>query len=353
MLERLDNPVGMFFFMAKQCCEKKHDFDEIIVNAGTPSLSLGLSADNLTLSLGVCAKSNSLAASWINCDIITNATKVIESPSSIEFTYKDDHIVSIDKETGLLRKDCYPNPARPGRREIVLKTYSALEQDVPYTSLIPSLESIDMEDMLSKQLYEQMSISWLTELGRKISVDEKFDEKLQKHSAAITAAVRKAGRQIIREKAEAIAQKFASKEKATLMLKKILLPMYEKYKQDHLKKARNLSFNEFLDLITTYAETNTAAFLSDDSGDCSIFVNQLVEIQKKKYESEIARLPEDAREGLRKINAISMPALAEGFAEKVYSKLFSALLDQAKTVYANNLTKDKNVPNKPEASNDK
>jgi hypothetical protein len=290
--------------------------DKIDIRPGAPSLSLGLSEDSLKLSVGIACKGEHLTASWLDEEAIANAVKILESSEAIQFIYKDDHIVLIEKKTGLLLKDIWPNPARPGPRYIALKRHSRLKRNVPYSSLIPSFDSIKIEELPPQHLYKQMFFSILTELGHNLSDIDRFDQTVEHHSDEITAAVRKTGRVIIREDTK----KRVDREKAKEFAEEFLFPTYERYKEKHPQKASDLSFPDFLSNLMQAAEANPSAVVLPGS-------RKLTEAIQKECENILDQLPEDAQQPLRKLYDQCISALVEGW----YLEFLSATLDQAKT----------------------
>lgn len=329
MFERLDNPVGVLCFMAKQfAAETKANTDKIDVEPGAPSLSLGLSAESLVLGMGITSKSKHITASWLDVETITNAVKILESSDSIQFSYADDHVVLIDKKTGLLVKDTWPDPSKPGPRNIALAKHSVLKRNAPYSSLIPGFHSIEFEQLTPEHLYKQMYVSFLTDLGHKLSEMDGFDETLERHSADIAAAVRKLGRAMIREDAK----KMVNNDKAKEFAEEFLRPSYEQYTAKHAQKANGISFPDFLSNLMRAAEADPNALMSPGA-------RKFTETIKKECETVLDELPEDAQTPLKKLYDENMSALVEGW----ILEFLSATLDQVKTL---ELEEDKNVPNK-------
>ena len=328
MFESLDNPIGVLFFMAKHFgLETQTDADQIDVEPGAPLVSLGLSEESLVFGMGIASKSKHLTASWLDEDAITNAVKIFKSPESIQFSYKENHIVVIEKKTGLLLKDIWPNPARPESRYIALKSHSALKRNVPYSLLIPLFDSIAIQELPPEHLYKQMYVSFLTDLGRKLSEIDGFEEKLGLHSADIAAAIRKFGRAMIRDDAK----KRVNNDKTKEFTKEFLRPAYEQYRVKHAQKAGDVSFLNFLSNLMREAEANPSTLMSPSS-------RNFTETIKKECEKVLADLPEDAQQPLRKLFDDNMSALAEGW----ILEFLAATLDQVKTL---ELKEDKDTPN--------
>jgi hypothetical protein len=302
LFKRVDNPLGAFYFIARQIgAEMKTD--RMIIESTGPVLWLELDSTNLDVSAGFSTKINPLGVSWLGRNMITNAINVVESPDSVQFTYKDNHVVLVDQKTGLLLKDSWPDPIRPGPREIVLQSHSPIQRSVPYASVIPGFDNVKFEERPPTQPYEQMSVSFLTVLGRKLSAVENFEETLQNHSADLTITFRKLGRQMIRKDPKAMFDKNTVK-----FSNEYLLSAYKEYIHDHPKASQNVSFHQFLDILMAAIEADPSELWS--LPEASAFIEKLK--QEAEIRHVISQLPEETQKPLIEIYNVCMPAFWEG-----------------------------------------
>jgi hypothetical protein len=318
LIDHLDNPIGVLSFMSRQFqLETKAKTDMTSLQAGGPNLSLGLDSTNIIMGAGFSYESTNLMVSWLDPNTITTAINIVETPESVQFSYPDNHVVLVERETGLLLKDFVPDPAKPGSRKIVLQSHSALQNPVPYASIIPEFDKIKFEELPSKLFSEQMCVSYLTELGRQLATMDHFDEMLQTNSAKIVNAARETARQMVREDAKAR----VDKKSAVEFRNKVLIPAYKSYLQNPPVDIKDLSFSNLLDMTIVLAETNSSILVPSEG-------LALIEKTKKDSRNIINKLPIDAQEPLIKLYDVITPALIEG----TMSEDFIANIEEIKTL---------------------
>lgn len=299
----MDNPLGVFSLMAAQLESgtEMHslspDFSRTV-----PSLTLGLSATDLRVALGASSCDSPLDVSWLNDDQLARVINVSESDHAVYLHYPDNRIVSVDKETGLLLKDSWPDPKRAGPREIVLQSHSRLDTNRDYASYIPSFKDIVIEELSPTHLYSEIYISFLTGLGRQLNQMENFDRILEEQSGKFTGWVRSAARKMIRDEVK----KKVSTVETIKFMESFLRPSYERYTAEYPREAKNFTFVDFMDRLMITAETNPREIVPGG-------VDELIDAVQRECEAVVRELPRDARRPLKKIYDIAMPALVEGW----------------------------------------
>lgn len=302
LMNHLDNPLGVLSFMAMQIQS------EAVTNTGMtslqgagPNLSLGLDSNNIVMGAGFSCESTNLMVSWLDPNTILNAIDIVETPESVQFSYPDNHVVLVDRKTGLLLRDSMPHPAKTGLGEIVLQSYSAHQNPVPYASIIPGFDKIKFEELPQKLLYAQMFDSYFSAFGSQLAAMGNFDEMLRTNSVKIANAARNAARRMAREDAKAK----ADKKSAVKFRDKALVPAYKSYLQNPPVDVKDLSFSNLLDMAMAMAETNSSILVPPDA-------LALIERTKSDSQNIISRLPGDARAPLIKLSDAIMPAMIEG-----------------------------------------
>jgi hypothetical protein len=314
MTERLDNPIGLFLFMFKHGgSEMTTDGKKIDIQAelGT-EIFLGLGKERIKL--GISSMYDSFAVSWLDLASATNATKILELTNAIQFSYAENHVVVVDKKTGLLLDDSWPDPSRPGPRQIVLKRQAKLQTDAPYSSFVPSFVGIKAEKLSADALRNQLTIATLTDIGRKLSAIDNIDENLRLHSGAIVMAVRKAVRQKMRDEVT----KWLDDQKVATTKEKTLMPLYKQYMERDPEAATGVSFHDFLDIMIAALEKNPRLIVSSSC-------HEHTEIIQALCKDTLAQLPEDAQKPLKKLYDVAMPALVDGMMVEYYAVLFEKI----------------------------
>jgi len=297
LFERADNPFSAFYLIARQIGAERKVW-RTTTGPGGPELTLALDATNLAFYPEISSGRKTLSASWLDRNIITNVIKVVATPDSVQFTYPSNHVVLIDRKTGLLAVDSWPDPARPGLREIILQHYSPLPRNVPCASAIPGFADIHFEKLPDPQVYEHMSFSFLADLRRKLAAMENFEESLRNHSADLTAAFRELGRRNNRGMTQDL--------EAARFRNETLIPDYKRYLQNHPDKAKTLTFNRYLDIVLAECEANPRDLLSIPE------VRASMEKARLDCQGAIRQLPEDNQKPLMELYDVCMPAFYEG-----------------------------------------
>lgn len=326
MVEHLDNPVGILCFVGRQIqpdSTNGADVDSIFISH--PTLSLGLDTTNIVGGAGFSSGGTNLAASWLDPDTITNALNIVETSESIQFLYPDNHVVSVDRQTGLLLKDSMPNPVTHNLREIVFEKHTAVEAPMPYVFLVPGFSKVKFEELPPTAFYNQVAGSYLTQVGQQLATNSNFDEILRTNSAKITAAVREATREMVRADVEAR----VTQESAIKFGNKYLIPAYKKYLQNPPVDIKDLSFTNLLALATTMAETNASLLVPQEAW-------ALIEKKKEDLQNIINTLPKDIQKPFLKIYDIVLPALAKG----CLLECWTATIEQIKTLNFPDLSAD-------------
>jgi tetratricopeptide (TPR) repeat protein len=326
MIEHLDNPVGILCFVGRQIqpdSTNGADVDSIFISH--PTLSLGLDTTNIVGGAGFLSGGTNLAVSWFDPNTITNALNIVETSESIQFSYPDNHVVSVDRQTGLLLKDSMPNPVTHNLREIVLEKYTAVEVPMPYVFLVPGFSKVKFEELPPTAFYNQVAGSYLTQVGQQLATNSNFDEILRTNSAKITVAVREATREMVRADVEAR----VTQESAIKFRNKYLIPTYKDYLQNPPVDIKDLSFTNLLALATSMAETNASLLVPPEAW-------ALIEKKKEDFPNIINTLPKDIQKPFFKIYNIVAPALAEGYVLEYWT----ATIGQIKTLNFPDLSAD-------------
>ena len=314
IIQRLGNPIGFAFFMAREfCLEAKVDPAFTNLKTCVPSLSLELEKTNLFCLAGFNAGRKGLLASWLRPDILKSATNVFESSDSVQLSYADHRTVVIDRKTGLLLRDSWLDPATSVEWKIVMLTNSSISSREPYSSVIPNFDKIKMLDVPSREFYPFSPLieqHLLTGLGQNLSSVTNFDELLQTHSAEMAIAMGAAVRQSVRTNHVPI-----DRDSAVRFRDKVLFPSYLQFTKEFPFEGRNLTFFTFLDRFLAAAEAHPDKLKSPE---------QEAAAEKRKTEllESIAELPDDAQKPLKKLFDICIPAMVdagevEGFAQMV------------------------------------
>jgi len=320
LFERLDNPVGILAYMFSVAGDKAGiDTEKNNYEAAVPTLSLGLTRDKLNMSIGFQTSGNVLSVSWLNPDEADKSVNIIESPEHVQFIYKDNHIITVDRKTGLLSRDSWVvNPKLKTPREIKLISYAALKTDVAYLSSIPGFGNIKFTEISPEQFYREITDRFIENMGNEFSnldINE-FNKFIREHSADITNTVRKTARRMVRDDKSIIPGK-----QKTAALKEKLMSAYKRDMGKNPEKAKGISFNKYLDSLILEAESNPSEFVSPD-----IMVK--IRTLTKKTQETISRFPEQAREPLKKLYDICMPAIAEGMMLGVMEQLIDEVKEK-------------------------
>ncbi len=155
IMQDLNNPVGALRFLSQQLADVKL---EPITGPGALTLHLGLTATDLNLSMAMNTRPGPTTGSWLQ-----EADKALRSEVSgadLKLIYPEKREVLIDGASGLLKLESWPNPAKPGPREVKLLKHGDLTQDVPYQQLIPDFKQRQIQDagfeLITPQFYGGM-----------------------------------------------------------------------------------------------------------------------------------------------------------------------------------------------------
>ena len=308
MLEHGDNVVGLLLFMCRQVFDGvKTNTDLNFVEPVVPTLSLGLGKTYLEAAAGFRMGTKGLEVSWLEPECITNAIEIVESPKSVQFVYRDNHVVSVDRLSGLLLKDSWPDAARPGPREIVLKSNSSFEPGVSYTSAIPEFDKIQIKDASSNPFYAQLTAQILAKLGQELSKEEDFEEMIRSYPSRGLAATRAAAQKFFSESVQAM----VTKEKAIRYRDTVLLPGFGAFGRENPEQAKGISFEEFLDKVTARAEKSPSELVTPEA---LVVVNGL----RQQFSDAVRELPADAQAKLQKLFDVTLPPIMEGLGLELF-----------------------------------
>lgn len=155
IMQDLDNPVGALRFLSEQIAGAKL---EPVTGPGAITLHLGLTATDLNLSMAMNTRPGPMTASWLQ--EADKATVSEWADGSLKLLYPEQREVYVDGSTGLLQLDRWPNPAKPGTREVRLVRQGAIKQDIPYQELIPGFKEMHVEpathELITPQFYGGM-----------------------------------------------------------------------------------------------------------------------------------------------------------------------------------------------------
>lgn len=318
LFERLDNPVGILSCMISLSGDKAGaDIEKNDYETAAPTLSLGLTKDKLNISIGFQTSGKVLSVSWLQPEEIAKAVNIIESPEYVRFVYKDNHIITVDRKTGLLFRDSWVvKPELKTPREIKLISYSAVKTDIAYSSSIPGFRDIKFTEISPEQFYREMSDKFIENIGNAFSnLDmNEFNKFIMNHSDDIIKTVRKTAREMTRNDKKTIPDK-----QKIAALKEKLRSAYINDMEKNPGKAGNISFNKYLDSLVLEAGSDPSGFVSPD-------VMMQIRTLTKKTQETINRFPEHAREPLKKLYDICMPAIAEG----MMSGIIEQVIDEIK-----------------------
>ncbi len=234
-----------------------------------------------------------LDVSWLDLNEITNALAIVENPDSVQFSYPDNRIVSVDRQTGLLLDDSMPKPLRHNPREIKLVKQSRLESPVPYSLLIPEFNRIKFKEFPSKLFYNRLATKYFADVGQQLKTNNDFEAMFLTNSAKLIAAAREAGHEMVRADAEAR----ATPERIMKWRNKTLIPAYKDYLKNPPVDMKDLSFTNLLVWASSIAKTNVNLMMSPGA---STLVDKAIE----EIPDVISTLPRDLQKPYTKINAI-------------------------------------------------
>lgn len=302
MIETPDNPIGILCLIGKYFGAAENSETNLpTLDQVAPNLSLGIDDDSINISAGFSTLSTNLTVSWLDRGLISNAVNVIEGDETVQFVYPSNHVIVVDKTTGLLSSDTVGDieSKRGSVREIVFKRdFTPVNQ--PYSALIPNFHKVKFKELPTKNILGQLYFSYFASMGQQMASDTNFTLTLQSNSVKLAKAARDAARQMTHEKARAA----VTKKKNLKALDKILIPAYKEYLANPPIDIRDLSFTNLLDLAL--------AAMSDDS---KLLPPDLLEsVNKARNESKsiIEFLPDDSRRALNKYLDVIYPALCQG-----------------------------------------
>jgi len=299
----MDNPLGLIFFMAQQFAyATSTNADTTWTAAVGPKLNLEFNQTEVFLGAGFSAGSTNLTASWLAQDLITNVINIVETPTAVEFFYPHNHVVVVDRLTGMLVKDSVPDPKESGVLEIILRSHAVQEDPLPFASVIPKFDKIKFGKMPDKLLLSQFRASYLDSLGRQYATMDNFDEILHTNSAKIVGLARDAARQIMHDQLKAkIDQKAAIK-----IRDKIFIQAYKDYLKDPPVDIKDLSFTNALYLMSSMIETNPGLMTSPVE-------LKLAERDKRDFRDVVKQLPKNAQGHLLKLYDLVMRGIIQGW----------------------------------------
>lgn len=316
---RLDNPVGILSFMVTQFLDRTGTGEQAEVYAvKVPALSLGLTKDRLNISMGFETSGDGLLVSWLKPDETAKAVNTVVSGEYVQYVYNDNHVITVDRKTGLLFRDSWvKDPRVKSPREIKLLDYSAVNTDIAYSSLIPGFNSIKFTDVSPDQFYREITDKFIEDTDSAFSgLDmNQFDTLIVKHSSDITAAVREAAHNMALKD-----NRLAPDRKKTAALKGKLLAAYRRDMEKDPSNSKNMSFNRYLDVLAADSGSGRSVLLSAET---MAKISGLAE--KTRY--TLNRFPERSRIPMKKLYDILMPALTEGLISGVMERTAGQMKD--------------------------
>ncbi|HEY9838804.1 MAG TPA: hypothetical protein V6D23_00010 [Candidatus Obscuribacterales bacterium] len=307
---RLDNPLGAFWFFSQQLTEGHAGTLDLGHKAGALSLTLGLSETNLSMALAISTGKGSLLSSWLAPDTLATALDVLQAPEAVKLTYPDNHLVSIDPATGLLLLDQWPDPGRPGPREIRLVKQAPLARDLPYQELVPGFDRLNSEELPGEALYSQFYPGFLNDLGHQLANRKDLEQLLKTDGPKLTAKLKQAARGLIHDQVR------VDPRDAQAYAREVLLPAYSQYQKQH--QAQSLTFQQFLPVFMRAAEADPDSVHPPGA-------DERMESLVQQARSAIGGLPPASADPLVKLYDLSWPGLAQAWK----LELLAACLEQA------------------------
>lgn len=310
----LDNPLGAALALAQSLPQGPDDAQlSRALQPGAAFLSLGLNASDLNLVMGISTQAGGLETSWLKDALFRQALDYQQTDKDVILHFSDARSISIDTGSGLLKRDSWPDPERPGPREIQLKRFGALSQDRPYRELLPELQTLPDGDLPVATFEQILYPVFLTELAYTLQ-DSAALKTLQGDPAALRARLLPALRQQM--------QRMGPVRVAPADSEAYFQRLWSSYSRDREQPA--LSFPQFVEQMRTAA--------SKARGDYSQilipprFREDLARMQHETRQA-LSQMPDAARQSMGLMLEVGMPALWEAMLlERLDAYLDAALL---------------------------
>ncbi len=293
-------------------------------------LALEAAEDHLTLSINFGIRSSPserFEASWLDDDLFLEASDVDATDTAIVLAFKSGREIRIDRATGLLISDVFPDPN--DRSEVgtfirlnestTLGNRPVPEEWDPDLSEV-TFEAIDTRAILDQfeeefriEIFRQVTDFFLAHLGSRREIRRLFDERGEEiRAAARDAGYRFGHRQGRSEIADSVIES---------IVESALRPMYDAYLAQ-VPDDERLSFAEYLDhLIEATTEDPDLLDLPE--------VNNKVRTMRNRDEALLAEAPLEIWEFLEILHEEVSPYFIDGLSRGVVHQI----IERAKEAY--------------------
>ena len=316
--QQFQNPLGAAYFLAKNIPNAPSEKSLIqALQPGASLISLGLDDSDLNLTLGLSTQAGKLQASWLSPESWSKAKDVKRKDKNLELHFPNEHLLRIDLATGLLQHDSWPDPERPGPREINLKSYGKLSQDKPYSELLPNLTDLPDGEMPPNMFEQILYPVFLTELAYTLKDSEALEQlKTDPEGQRLKL------RALIRTQMKANGGFPLQPKLAKAYFENQLWPMYTSYRE---QEQSELSFADFVADMRK-AAPNDLSRVSLPPG----FRENLGKMQQET-EQALKQMPEAAQESMLILLQVGMPAVWEAMLMESLDAYLDAALKLAQS----------------------
>lgn len=301
-------PVDLFWFIVRQISLETHpDMVPTEWKASNVLFSLALEMDEIIASVGFheCPDTN-IDVSWLDFDEISKAITAVDLPDHIEFTYSKDRVVLIDKKTGLLYQESYPNPMQPEPRIIQLQNIYSIERDLHYASVIPEFTNISFQETeIISDAY--IRFAYIEAYCKQLLLEDDIDSFLNVHSEKINAALKSEKHDLL----VTLVKRIIDIINAEQFVRDTLVPKYSEYCADHPDKEESICYQAFVEKIKLQYE----AFPDSDSLYWAPIIKAIeygaLSFKRILFEDVNEYLSDDIQKPLKKLYEHSIPVLIE------------------------------------------
>ncbi|WFB37250.1 hypothetical protein P3T73_05685 [Kiritimatiellota bacterium B12222] len=279
-----------------------------------PLLAFGLQANSLKLSFGLQSSTQAPSTNWLTPAYYDNAEDISLTKETVIVDFPENHQVILNRTSGLLQSDRWPNNEKDQPIRITLIEHKALNKNFSISDIIPQFERLAFQEIPATSIIAPAVASACLQLNEKLENIEDLNDWLTKDPAATHDRIRNRARPQVREWANTLVADFKQQTKINAHLQN----EYQRLLQSKPTTVKDISYAAFLAKIRDEVENDPQQVIFP-------YLEAVVIELQTSYEEMLALLPLEKDAALLQVYNSYMDALSDAWR----IELMTATLERA------------------------